>query len=230
MQQTTPADPAITVDHIHQLVHHFYARVRKDPLLAPIFNGHIRDWDAHLQTLVDFWAWLVLRQNGFEGEPMPKHARLPGLTWRHFEQWLMLFGETTSELGPPELKAMVDPMAQRIAARLWEHYRSRERSEDECWQTEIPSDLAVYKSSPVFTHDKLPAALRNTHSTKAGAWGLVRMLSGSLVFTLDEEPPRTILLEAGMQLLVQPQAPHHVEFVSEGAFQIDFCARESSFE
>lgn len=226
MQQTTPADPAITVEHIHQLVHQFYARVRRDPLLAPIFNGHIREWDAHLQKLVDFWAWLVLRQNDFKGEPMPKHARLPGLTWRHFEQWLKLFEETTSELELQELKAVVDPMAQRIAARLWEHYRSQRHPEVQIWQTEIPPDLTVYKSSPVFSHDKLPAALRNTHSTKSGAWGVVRMLSGSLVFTQDEDPPRTILLEAGMQLLVQPQSPHHVEFVSEGSFQIDFCSRE----
>ena len=52
------------------------------------------------------------------------------------------------------------------------------------------------------------------------------MLSRSLVFTLDVQPPRTILLEAGMQLVVQPQVPHHVEFLSDGAFQIDFCTRD----
>ena len=34
---------------VAQLVHTFYAKVRKDAVLGPIFNGIIHDWDAHLK-------------------------------------------------------------------------------------------------------------------------------------------------------------------------------------
>lgn len=42
---------------IHALVHGFYARVRQDAAIGPIFNNVIGDnWDAHLAKLCDFWS------------------------------------------------------------------------------------------------------------------------------------------------------------------------------
>lgn len=215
--------PATTPEDVHRLVHTFYARVRQDPLLAPVFDAQVTDWDAHLQTLTAFWSWLVLKQDGFSGSPLPKHARLPALTWAHFERWLALFHQTTDDLGLPALKAVVDGMAGRIAARLWEHYQKE--NPGDAWLRDMPAELVAYKLSPVFTHDRLPAAFRGTHSTKAGTWALVRMHSGMLVFTLDLDPPRTVLLRAGEQLVVAPEVPHHVTFVEPGAFQIEFHRR-----
>lgn len=218
--EPSTTDAAISVEDIRHLVHTFYGRVREDPLLGPVFDAHVHDWDEHLQTLVDFWSWLVLRQEGFSGAPMPKHARLPDLSWAHFERWLALFRQTTAEQNLPALQALVDGMAERIAARLWEHYQKQ--APDSVWLREVPQGLESYKTSPLFTHDKLPAALQSTHTIKAGAWGLLRVHGGSLVFTLDIEPPRTILLEAGDQLVVEPQVPHHVTFVKPGSLQITF--------
>jgi len=218
--QPPPDLPAATASDIRRLVHTFYARVRKDPLLAPVFESHVADWDEHLETLVDFWSWLVLKKEGFSGNPMPKHARLPSLSWAHFERWLALFHQTTQDLNLPQLKALVDGMSSRIAARLWENYR--QHNPGETWLHAMPEGLAKYGQSPVFTDAALPAALKTTHTTKAGTWGLLRMHGGALVFTLDAQPPRTILLNAGEQLVIAPKAPHHVTFVEPGAFQIDF--------
>ena len=41
----------ITEQDISRLVPEFYARVRKDPLLGPIFDGAIEDWPHHLVKL-----------------------------------------------------------------------------------------------------------------------------------------------------------------------------------
>lgn len=213
-------DAIASVDDIRSLVHAFYARVRQDPLLGPVFEAHVHDWDGHLQTLVGFWSWLVLRQGGFSGAPMPRHARLPDLSWAHFERWLALWRLTTAELERPQLQTLVDGMAARIAARLWEHYR--EQAPHSVWRHEMPQGLESYKLSPLFTHETLPAALQAAHTTKAGTWGLLRVHGGTLVFTLDVEPPRTILLQAGDQLVIEPQLPHHVVFVGPGSLQIAF--------
>jgi tellurite resistance-related uncharacterized protein len=43
-----------------------------------------------------------------------------------------------------------------------------------------------YRSTPVFDEASLPAALRREHRTKPGAWGLIRVLEGEVVYTIIE--------------------------------------------
>lgn len=42
------------------------------------------------------------------------------------------------------------------------------------------ADIRPYRSTPVFDQDTLPAALRARHDTKAGVWGLIRVIEGEL--------------------------------------------------
>jgi hypothetical protein len=50
-------DPDLcTEDEISRLVRTFYARARKDPLLGPIFDAHVVDWDAHFVQMINFWS------------------------------------------------------------------------------------------------------------------------------------------------------------------------------
>lgn len=66
-----------------------------------------------------------------------------------------------------------------------------------------------YKSTPEFDEATLPQALRNDHSTKAGVWGLLRVLEGrvSLVF---HDPARTVEVTVENPAQIEPQALHHV--------------------
>ena len=43
-------------EDISKLVHTFYAKIRKNELLGPIFNRHISEeqWPDHLKILTDF--------------------------------------------------------------------------------------------------------------------------------------------------------------------------------
>ena len=95
------ADPSTicSEDEVIALVHRFYARVRTDEALAPIFDRHIHDWDAHLANMVDFWSATL------------------------FRRWLELFGQTTTELGNRRLKREADERAAAIALRFWERYQ-----------------------------------------------------------------------------------------------------------
>ena len=86
---------------VSDLVDTFYARVRQDALLGPVFETAIGDdWDAHLARLKDFWSAIALGTRRYNGRPMPAHLRLPGLTRAHFERWLTLFRETLDEIMP----------------------------------------------------------------------------------------------------------------------------------
>ncbi len=99
------------------LVHGFYARIRTDPVLGPIFEDRIADWPAHLDRMVDFWSSVALMTGRYHGAPMPAHLGLP-VDWPHFARWLALFEETARETCPPEGAALVCDRAQRIARNL----------------------------------------------------------------------------------------------------------------
>ena len=66
-----------TEEEIAALVNGFYGRVREDPLLSPVFAEHVKDWDAHLPKMVDFWSSALRKTARYRGTPMPKHAALP---------------------------------------------------------------------------------------------------------------------------------------------------------
>jgi len=116
-------DACCSEDEVVALVHCFYAKVRVDPLLGPIFNQHVHDWSAHLAHLVDFWSAILRGTRRFGGTPMPKHMALPGLRPALFRRWLTLFGETTEQLGNASLKTEADARAALIAERFWQRYQ-----------------------------------------------------------------------------------------------------------
>lgn len=112
-----------TTEEITEMVHAFYARVRADEVLSPIFNQHIHDWDRHLATMVSFWSSLMIGAGSYDGTPMPKHAAMPGLSADLFKRWLRLFDQTTSELPNQEMASRAREYSRRIARSLWFGYQ-----------------------------------------------------------------------------------------------------------
>ena len=112
-----------TEQEVIDLVHAFYARVRRDEVLGPIFNTHIDDWDQHLAKLVDFWSAILRRTARFSGTPMPRHAALPGLNAELFERWLGLFDTTLAEQPNRAMAEYAAQAARRIAQSLWMGYQ-----------------------------------------------------------------------------------------------------------
>jgi hemoglobin len=109
----------VTEAMIHELVHAFYAKVRLDPTLGPIFNRVVGDhWDAHLAKLCDFWSSVLLMTGRFKGTPMAAHARIPDIQPAHFAHWLRLFHETAEAVCPPEAAALFAAKSEIIAQSL----------------------------------------------------------------------------------------------------------------
>lgn len=108
----------VTEEMIAALVHGFYAKVRADPVLGPIFDQAVGDWDDHLAKLCDFWSSVLLMTGRFKGRPMAAHVQVSDIQPAHFARWLELFGETARDVWPPDAAALVVERAEMIGRSL----------------------------------------------------------------------------------------------------------------
>ena len=87
-------------DDVRLLIDRFYAKVKKDQLLAPVFQVRIpteADWPEHMEILYQFWDSVLFGISAFRGNPFPKHMGL-GINAAHFDRWIELFHATIDEL------------------------------------------------------------------------------------------------------------------------------------
>jgi hemoglobin len=113
------ASDALTEEMLGALVPAFYARVRRDEILGPVFNGAVDDWNAHHSTLVDFWSSVTRASGRYKGNPMGAHLKHAGrITEDMFDRWLGLWCEVTSELLPSGSASQIQQKARNIADSL----------------------------------------------------------------------------------------------------------------
>lgn len=113
MKERTGIDESM----IAALVAAFYAQVRQDPLIGPIFEERVEDWDIHLEKLCAFWSSVMLMTGRYHGRPMQAHMPLP-VGNEHFDRWLALFETTAKAICPPKAAAHFIERAHRIADSL----------------------------------------------------------------------------------------------------------------
>jgi len=110
---------AITDETIRNLVDRFYARIRRDAVLGPIFDRAIGDhWPEHLAKLADFWSSVMLTSGRYKGNPLAAHAKVAALEAPMFALWLALFRATAEEIFPPDVAAVFRLKSERIAESL----------------------------------------------------------------------------------------------------------------
>lgn len=80
---------------------------------------------------------------------------------------------------------------------------------------------APYRSTAVFDETTLPDALRREHQTKAGVWGVIRVLEGKLRLHFADGD-REEILTPSRHGLVLPEQVHRVEPVGAMRMQVDF--------
>jgi hemoglobin len=113
------APDEIDEDMVERLVRTFYARVRADEFIGPIFLRVIgEDWEPHLVKLCDFWSSVALGTGRYKGTPMQAHLKIGELAPEHFERWLAMFRATAREVCPPASADFFIDRAERIAKSL----------------------------------------------------------------------------------------------------------------
>lgn len=100
-----------------RLLRHFYADVRQNHEIGPLFEEKVHDWPAHLEKIADFWSMATGGPTGYRGGMPMKHMEL-GLEERHFAAWLDLWERNCrAQLPAAEAEELVG-VAHGIGARL----------------------------------------------------------------------------------------------------------------
>lgn len=101
----------------------FYAKIREDGLLAPIFAKRIANdnWQKHLNRMYTFWNAVLLFEREYKGNPFSKHVGLQAQPI-HFERWISLFKQTIDQhfVGEKanEVKLRADKMGEIFSLKL----------------------------------------------------------------------------------------------------------------
>lgn len=109
---------------VRKLVETFYADVRRDSELGPVFEQAVKgEWARHLDRMTDFWTSVLLASGRYKGDPAAAHARVPGIEPEHFDRWLRLFRDATGrvfdERIAADLNRLADQIGQTLRARLF---------------------------------------------------------------------------------------------------------------
>jgi hemoglobin len=119
---TLPPRIALTRELIEKVVKHFYARVRTDDVLGPLFIGILSKdagiWKTHEAKIANFWANAILYERSYDGNPMLVHSGISAIEPSMFTNWLALFDETLSEHLPTDLALQWSSLAHRIGRGL----------------------------------------------------------------------------------------------------------------
>jgi hemoglobin len=103
------------INDIELLVDSFYDKIRKDDLLADVFNTRIENrWPEHLEKMYRFWQTVLLEEHTYHGSPFVPHAQLP-VSKEHFGQWLTLFNQTVDEHFEGERATKAKGQGERMA-------------------------------------------------------------------------------------------------------------------
>lgn len=86
----------------------------------------------------------------------------------------------------------------------------------------LPAGFVAYSRTMEFTPENLPAKLKAAHSTKAGTWGLLHVLEGKVLYSLEPPQHGEQLAAAGDSVVIEPGVLHHVAFVESGRFYVEF--------
>jgi hemoglobin len=111
-------------EDIRLLVDTFYAKIRKDTVLGPIFNGIITDWEQHLGLLTDFWETQLFLKRKYYGNPVTAHQEVDDrmhqkITPEHFGLWMNLWFATIDELFEGETAYIAKNRAQKMSTMLY---------------------------------------------------------------------------------------------------------------
>jgi tellurite resistance-related uncharacterized protein len=87
---------------------------------------------------------------------------------------------------------------------------------------DLPISVHSYKQTPVFTNLTVPKGLLKAHQTKAGTWGKIVVLEGSLRYRILTSNPEEVILSPEKHGVIEPCILHEVEPINQVRFYVEF--------
>jgi hemoglobin len=121
VQSNIVLESSINEENIAILVRKFYPEVLKDTLLAPFFIEKLGEdienkaWKEHLVLLTEFWKFVVLGYENYEGNPLQPHFDIRGLSREAFGRWLEVFFTTLDSMYNEQASEYFKEKSQGIA-------------------------------------------------------------------------------------------------------------------
>jgi len=94
-----------------------------------------------------------------------------------------------------------------------------------CDRAELPDGLTRVRTAGPFDETTVPDGLRRAHRVPAGTWGCLRVLEGSVGFSMATMPPIERDLQAGDRQPIPPQVDHQLRVGGPVRLQVDFLGR-----
>jgi len=85
----------------------------------------------------------------------------------------------------------------------------------------LPDNVVSYKRTPEFSETTIPEGLLKNHQTKANVWGKIVVLSGHLLYTI-QDPFEEITLDINTYGVVEPTVLHQVKPIGSVLFYVEF--------
>jgi tellurite resistance-related uncharacterized protein len=92
---------------------------------------------------------------------------------------------------------------------------------------DLPEGLVAYRRSPLFDEQTLPAALQKQHRTKPGAWALIHVVEGQVLYRILEPPGETVLTP-GRNGVVHPGQPHELQLMGPVRLFVEFFSADGA--
>ena len=113
MASSIPPLPDLRDEDLNDLLVAFYARVERDPLLAPYFA--VVDMREHIPRIATFWSTMLFHTATYTGNAFRPHLEMPGLAAEHFAHWLATFEQTVDDTHSGPQAERIKALAHRIA-------------------------------------------------------------------------------------------------------------------
>jgi len=120
-QSNIVLESSINEENITILVQRFYPEVLKDSLLASFFIEKLGEdienkaWKEHLLLLTEFWKFVALGYENYEGNPLKPHFDIAGLSREAFGRWLEIFFSTLDSIYTEQASEYFKKKSQDIA-------------------------------------------------------------------------------------------------------------------
>jgi tellurite resistance-related uncharacterized protein len=94
-----------------------------------------------------------------------------------------------------------------------------------CDRAELPDGLVVARTAGPWDEHAIPAGLRHDHRVAAHTWGRLRVLDGTIGFSLAG---RDLELSAGDEQPIPPEVAHAVHLRGPARIAVDFLVRPAA--